>query len=140
VVLERRRVWPVAARVCWAVGCLAAYALLSRGVAGTFHIENTSQAMAEAAQGRAETLAAFGALALLALLTLAPPLARGRFPTAAGALIGVPAAAIALLVQVDDTTIAPIVAYLLLSPVMLVGLVLGLLPRRTPRPRPRAAP
>ena len=121
------RAW-VGVRACWAAGCLAAYALLSRGVAGTVHIENTSEAMAEAAHGRAETLVAFG---LLAALALVPPLLRGRFPAAAGGLIGVPAAAIALLVQVDDTTIFPIAAYLLLSPMMLVGLVLGLLPRRS---------
>jgi hypothetical protein len=95
----------------------------------TFYIENTSEAVARADRGAGLALLAGLVLACLAFV---PFRLRARAPRAAAWLLGAPALATTVLLQ-DHGTLLGVLAAVVLSPVMLVGLVLGLVPA------PRAA-
>lgn len=131
-----RRHWLVS--LLWVLAVVVGYCVLFEALGQTFHIENTSAAVARAASGRAWSLPITVAVVALALVPLRRQV---RGPVPAVVLVAAPAVLATSIAQVDASGIVGLLLLLVTTPLVLAGLVLGALPaakgRTSPRPERR---
>lgn len=115
----------------WALAVVAAYLALVQALGQTFYIEPTSTAVAAARRGRLLALP----LALgIAGLAVVPVARRRRRPVLAALLVGAPGFLATAVAQADASGIVGLLLLLVATPLVVAGLVLGVLPVGARRP------